>query len=59
MLDKFSTYYRMPYKLVRVTGGYYVENKETGRRYSRDPIPLKNAERQLRALYYAEGGGGK
>jgi hypothetical protein len=45
----------MPYHLVHVTGGYYVENKETGRRYSTEPLPKKRAEAQLRALYYAEG----
>lgn len=49
----------MPYKLVKVTGGYYVENKNTGKRYSQEPIPKDRAERQLRALYYAEGRGDK
>ena len=44
----------MPYKLVKVTAGYFVENKETGKRYSSDPLPKKRAEAQMRALYYAE-----
>ncbi len=44
----------MPYVLQHVTGGYYVMNKETGKKYSSDPLPLARAKAQLRALYYAE-----
>lgn len=44
----------MPYKLVKATGGYYVENKATGRRYSEEPISLKKAEAQLRVLQATE-----
>ena len=45
----------MPYRLVKATGGnYFVENKETGRRYSQEPIPLERAKAQMRVLYYSE-----
>lgn len=45
----------MPYRLVKATGGnYFVENKETGRRYSQEPIPLEKAKAQMRVLYYSE-----
>ena len=40
----------MPYKLVQVKGGYYVENEKTGKRYSKRPIAKKNAEAQMRIL---------
>jgi hypothetical protein len=41
--------------LVKTSAGYYVENKDTGRRYSSEPMPKKRAEAQMRALVYAEG----
>jgi hypothetical protein len=45
----------MPYALQKTSGGYYVYNKETGRKYSDQPLPLERAKRQLRALYYFTG----
>ena len=41
----------MPYALMKVSGGYYVYNKDTGKKYSQEPMPLERAKRQLRALY--------
>lgn len=47
----------MPYHIVAVRGGYYVEsvrkNPETGhgRRYSKEPIPYEKAVKQLYALW--------
>jgi hypothetical protein len=41
----------MPYKLVKSGKGYYVENKDTGKRYSNKPIPLTNAKKQMKVLY--------
>ena len=41
----------MPYKLVKSGEGYYVENKDTGKRYSNKPIPLTNAKKQMKVLY--------
>ena len=40
----------MPYHIVKSSTGYYVENKDTGRRHSTDPMTLKNAKAQLRIL---------
>ena len=40
----------MPYMLDKLPGGYKVKNKETGKTYSKKPIPKKNAEAQLRVL---------
>lgn len=46
----------MPYHLVRSGLKYYVENTDTGRKYSNRPIPKERAARQMRALYAAENG---
>ena len=35
---------------------YWVVNKETGRKYSKSPIPKKRAEAQRRAIYASENG---
>lgn len=35
---------------------YWVVNKQTGKKYSQDPIPKARAQAQLRALYAREGG---
>lgn len=45
----------MPYKLQKARGKdlYYVKNLETGKRYSKKPLPKDVAERQMRALYRA------
>lgn len=40
----------MPYHIVKVPGGYMVENKETKRRYSLHPQTLSVAKKQLIAL---------
>lgn len=41
----------MPFHIVKVPGGYMVENKETKRRYSLHPLKLSVAKKQLSALY--------
>ena len=41
----------MPYKVVKSGSGYKVKNKDTGKTYSKKPIPKKRADAQLRALY--------
>jgi hypothetical protein len=46
----------MPYKIVKSRGGYYVENKDTGKRFSNSPIPKSHAQAQLKALYASENG---
>ena len=40
----------MPYELKQVQGGYFVQNKDTKRRYSLHPLPLVTAKKQLAAL---------
>ena len=40
----------MPYKLVQSGKGWFVENINTGKRYSKHPISKKNAVSQLRLL---------
>jgi len=50
----------MPYHIVKTVEGYFVENKDTGKRYSQRPMTKANAAAQLRVLQQAEGGeGGK
>ena len=46
----------MPYKLRKAPSRdlYWVVNKETGKKHSRDPLPRDRAEAQMRALYAAE-----
>ena len=46
----------MPYELVKKVGGYVVKNKESGKEYSKKPIPKQRAESQMRLLYAVEGG---
>ena len=43
----------MPYKLRKAPKRdlYWVVNKETGEKYSKDPLPKERAEAQMRALY--------
>lgn len=41
----------MPYKEVKVKGGYKVETKETGRSHSKKPLSKEKADAQMRALY--------
>lgn len=43
----------MPYRLVKTTSGYFVENKDTGKRYSADAMTKQKAEAQLRVLMAA------
>jgi len=40
----------MPYRLVKVKGGYFVETISTGRKHSDKPISKLKAEGQLRVL---------
>jgi hypothetical protein len=40
----------MPYRLVKVKGGYYVETISTGRKHSDKPISEAKAKAQLRVL---------
>jgi len=40
----------MPFKLVSAHDGYYVQNMDTGHRYSSEPLPLEKAKAQLRIL---------
>ena len=46
----------MPYSLQRSGRGYYVVNKDTGRRHSNRPLPKARAMAQMRALYAVESG---
>jgi hypothetical protein len=46
----------MPYKLVESGNKFFVENKDTGHRYSNRPLSRKKAVGQLRALYASENG---
>ena len=43
----------MPYRLVRGTTGFFVENKDTGRRYSEHGMTKQKAEAQMRVLMAA------
>jgi hypothetical protein len=46
----------MPYKLRKAPKRdlYWVVNKETGKKYSNEPLPKEKAKAQMRALYVAE-----
>ena len=44
----------MPFELKKVKDGYYIENKSTKKKYSKKPIPLKNAKAQMRILQRIE-----
>lgn len=44
----------MPYRLERKGMGYVVKNVESGKVFSRRPIPKKRAEAQLRLLEMIE-----
>lgn len=48
----------MPYLIRKARGKqlYWVMNAESGRKYSKSPIPLARAESQRRALYAVENG---
>ena len=47
----------MPYDLRKqpLHDKYWVYNKETGKKYSYEPLDKETAMKQLRALYMAEG----
>lgn len=49
----------MPYQIIKVPKGYYVINKITKRRFSKYPLTLETAKRQLKALYMHYRGTGK
>jgi hypothetical protein len=40
----------MPWHLVKVDGGYFVETISTKRRHSKEPLTKSKAEAQLKAL---------
>jgi hypothetical protein len=46
----------MPYKLRKSRGQdlYWVVNKDTGKKYSNEPLPKEKAQAQMRALYASE-----
>ncbi|NBU34244.1 hypothetical protein EBZ38_10910 [bacterium] len=48
----------MPYKLRKAPNRdlYWVVNKDTGKKYSNDPLPREKAEAQMKALYASENG---
>lgn len=48
----------MPYKLRKAPKRdlYWVVNKETGKKHSKDPLPKETAKSQMRALYASESG---
>ena len=46
----------MPYEVVKKGVGYVVKNKDTGKEYSKKPIPKSRAESQMRLLYGIEKG---
>ena len=48
--------YTMPYDLVKVPGGYKVQNTATGAYKSDKPIPKARAISQMRLLYGIERG---
>jgi hypothetical protein len=49
---------KIPYSLRKAPRKnlYWVVNKETGKRYSKNPIPYERASRQRRAIYANENG---
>jgi hypothetical protein len=50
----------MPYKLRKAPKKdlYWVVNKETGKKYSNEPLPLERAKAQMKALYASENKSG-
>jgi hypothetical protein len=48
----------MPYTLRKrpLHDTYWVVNKETGRKLSKEALPLKKAEAQMKAVYASESG---
>ena len=50
----------MPYKLRKAPKRdlYWVVNKDNGKKYSKDPLPIDNAKAQMRALYANESKSG-
>jgi len=40
----------MPFELHKVKGGYYVRNKNTKKKYSKNPLTKTKAEKQLSAI---------
>ena len=49
-----SSYNIMPYHKIKVSGGYKIENKETGKRYSKKAMNNSNADKQLAILKKTE-----
>ena len=46
----------MPYKVVKVSGGYKVQNTETKKYFSNYPLSKEMANRQIMALNISEFG---
>ena len=44
----------MPYHIIKVKGGFKVENKETKKRFSKKPMTKKNVEKQIKILRIIE-----
>lgn len=45
----------MPYKVVKVKGGYKVQNLDTGSYYSSYPLSKATATKQMMAIMISEG----
>ena len=41
----------MPWNIVKSGSGYKVRNKDTGKTYSKKPMPKARAKKQLAAMY--------
>jgi hypothetical protein len=54
MLNYFIIYNIMPYKQIKVKGGYKNKNTATGKLHSKNPMTKKNADSQLRILKMTE-----
>ena len=44
----------MPFEMKKSGSGYYVVNKDTGKKHSKKPIPKTNASKQLKVLNIIE-----
>lgn len=45
----------MPYKIVKTTNGkFFVENQQTGHRFSKSGLTKTNAEKQLKAIVVSQ-----
>jgi hypothetical protein len=44
----------MPYKIIKNKDGYYVENANTKKKYSKNPLKKENALKQRKAIIISE-----